>query len=76
VAYSDLLFSDEDSFAVQQHQRAALESEIAGIDENRLLNTNVEDLLTYIFEKYRLEVPALDEANMSVIRASTERATN
>ncbi len=66
MAHSDLLFSDEDSFAVQQHQRAALESEIAGIDENRLLNTNVEDLVTYIVDKYRLDIPVLDEANMSV----------
>jgi hypothetical protein len=46
MPYSDLFFSDENSFAVQQHQRAALESEIARIDGNRLLNINVEDLVT------------------------------
>ena len=49
MVHSDLLFSDEDSFAVQQHQKAAVEAEIAGIDGNRLLNTNVrKTLLTYI----------------------------
>jgi hypothetical protein len=73
MAHSDLLFSDEDSFAVQQHQRAALESEIAGIDENRLLNTNVEDLVTFIVDKYRLDIPVLDEANMSVDQQEAKR---
>jgi len=57
MARSDLFFSDEDAFAVQQHQRAAVDSEIATIDGNRLLNTNVEDLVNYIVDKYRLAVP-------------------
>src|ERR1035437_907006 len=73
MAHSDLLFSDQDSFAVQQHQRAALESEIAGIDGNRLLNTNVEDLVTYIVDKYRLDISVLDEANMSVDQQEAKR---
>jgi hypothetical protein len=66
MPHSDLFFSHEDSFAVQQHQKAAVEAEIAGIDGNRLLNTNVEDLVTYIVDKYRLDVPVLDDVNMSV----------
>ncbi len=53
--HSNLFFSYGDLLAVQQHQRAALESEIAAIDGNRLRNTNVEDLVTHIADKYRLE---------------------
>lgn len=32
---------------------------------NRLLNTDVEDLVHYVVEKYRVDVPERDEANMS-----------
>lgn len=73
MPHSDLFFSDEDSFAVQQHLKAAVESEIAGIDGNRLLNTNMEDLVTYIVDKYRLDIPVLDEANMSVDQQEAQR---
>jgi hypothetical protein len=73
MPHSDLLFSDEDSFAVQQHLRATVESEIAGIDGNRLLNTNVEDLVTYVVDKYRLDILVLDEANMSVDQQEAKR---
>jgi len=73
MPHSDLFFSDENSFAVQQHLKAAVESEIAGIDGNRLLNTNVEDLVTYIVDKYRLDIPVLDEANMSVDQQEAKR---
>jgi hypothetical protein len=65
MGHSDLLFFDEDSFAVQQHQRAACETEIASMDGNRLLNTNVDDLVTYFVDKFRIDVPVLDEANMN-----------
>lgn len=73
MARSDLFFSDEDAFAVQQHQRAAVDSEIAAIEGNRLLNTNVEDLVNYIVERYRLDVPLLDEANMTVDQQEAKR---
>jgi hypothetical protein len=63
---SDLLFVEADSFSVQDHQRKSVEAEIANMDGNRLLNTNVDDLVGYVVEKYRIDVPELDEANMSV----------
>lgn len=61
----DILFFKADSFAVQEHQRKAAEIEIAGMDGNRLLNTNVEDLVSYVVDKFRIDVPELDEANMT-----------
>jgi hypothetical protein len=42
---ADLLFVEADSFSVQDHQRKAVEAEIADMDGNRLLNTNVDDLV-------------------------------
>ena len=64
MARDDLLFFNADAFAVQQHQRQAVEAEIANLDGNRLLNTNVDDLVDYIVDKFRIDVPELDEANM------------
>lgn len=60
-------------FSVQEHQRKAVEAEIAGIDGSRLLNTNVDDLVAYIVEKFRIDVPALDEANMTVDQQEARR---
>jgi len=54
------------SFAVQEQQRKEVAAEIAQIDGNRLLNTNVDDLTEYLVGKFRIDVPELDEANMVV----------
>lgn len=40
----DHRFSQADSISVQEHQRKEMEAKIAGIDGNRVLNTNVVDL--------------------------------
>jgi hypothetical protein len=69
----DLLFFNADAFAVQEHRRKAVEAEIAGMDGNRLLNTNVDDLVAYIVEKYRIDVPELDEADMNVDQRELQR---
>jgi hypothetical protein len=55
----DYLFSQNDTFSVQQNRRQQMQAEIASFNPNRLLNTNVDDLVTYFFEKYRVEVPDL-----------------
>lgn len=57
---SDMLFYEFDMFSVMENQRRQLQAEVAGIPEQRLLNTSVEDLVKYLVEKYQLEVPALD----------------
>jgi len=73
MAQEDFLFSTEEAFAVQEHQRRAAEAEIADMDGNRLLNTNVDNLVAYIVERYRIDVPELDEANMSVDQRESQR---
>jgi hypothetical protein len=71
--HDDSLFRGDDAFSVQEYGRKAVEDEIAGIDGNRLLNTNVDDLVTYIVEKFRADVPVLDQANMSVDQHEAQR---
>jgi hypothetical protein len=64
---------EADGFAVQEYQRKRMAEEIASLDGNRLLNTNVEDLVQYIVDKYRIEVPVLDEANMTADQHEARR---
>jgi len=68
-----LLFFKADAFSVQERQRRAVETEIAGMDGNRLLNTNVDDLVGYIVDKFRIDVPELDEANMKADQRESRR---
>ena len=69
----DYLFFQADSSGVQEHQRKEMEAGIAGMDGNRLLNTNVDDLISYFAEKHSVDVPFLDEANMSVDQREARR---
>ena len=69
----NLLFSAMDAFGVQEHQKREVASAIASIDPNRLLNTNVDDLVGYVVEKYRIDVPVLDEAGMHLDHAESPR---
>ena len=57
---NNYLFSTDDWFSVEQHQLAQLREEIASLNGNRLLNTSIDDLCTYFFEKYRVDIPILD----------------
>jgi hypothetical protein len=40
----DYLFSQVDTFSIQQNRRQQMQAEIASFDPNRLLNTNIDDL--------------------------------
>jgi hypothetical protein len=73
MARDHYLFVQADSFAVQEHQRQQVDSEIASIEPNRLLNTNVDDLVSYIVEKYRIDIPVLDEENMNIDQREAKR---
>ncbi|MCP9836558.1 hypothetical protein KBY84_03495 [Cyanobium sp. N.Huapi 1H5] len=41
-------------------------AEIEKVDPDRLLNTSVDDLALYFSEKYKIDVPVLDEENLTV----------
>jgi hypothetical protein len=73
MARDDYLFVQADSFSVQEHQRQQMDGEIENMEPNRLLNTNVDDLVSYIEEKYRIDVPVLDQSNMNVDQKEAKR---
>jgi hypothetical protein len=70
---NDYLFRGVDSFSMQRQQTESMKSEIAGMDANRLLNTNVDDLVGYLAEKYGIEVPELIEGEMVVDQREAQR---
>ena len=47
-------------------QERQMYDEVEGIEANRLLNTSVDDLVSYFVEKYTVEPPQLDEENIAV----------
>jgi len=50
-----------------------MKSEIAGMEASRLLNTNIDDLVGYLAEKYGIEVPELIEGEMVVDQCEAQQ---
>jgi hypothetical protein len=73
MARGDYLFVESDSFTVQDHQRRAMQAEVASMDGNRLLNTNIDDLASYFADKFGVEVPELLEAEKNVDQREAQR---
>lgn len=53
------LFSGTDWFTVEAQQKQSIESDIEAIDGNRLLNTSIDDLCEFLYDKFRIVVPEL-----------------
>lgn len=66
MAREDYLFTGPDWHSVDRHQRQQMVAEIEKVDPDRLLNTSVDDLALYFSEKYKINVPVLDEENLVV----------
>lgn len=66
MAREDYLFTGPDWHSVDRHQRQQMVAEIEKVAPDRLLNTSVEDLALYFSEKYKIDVPVLDEENLMV----------
>lgn len=66
MAREDYLFTGPDWHSVDRHQRQQMVAEIERVDPDRLLNTSVDDLALYFSEKYKINVPVLDEENLVV----------
>ncbi len=60
------LFATRDWHSFERHQRQGMIFEIERVDPDRLLNTSVDDLAAYFAEKYRIDVPVLDEDSLVV----------
>ncbi|WP_421705323.1 hypothetical protein [Alloalcanivorax xenomutans] len=66
MAREDYLFTGPDWHSVDRHQRQQMVAEIEKVDPDRLLNTSVDDLALYFSEKYKIDVPILDEESLVV----------
>ena len=61
IAKDDYLFCGTEWYRIEESKRGSLQAEIDSMDGNRLLNSSVDDLCSYFQEKYRIEVPILQE---------------
>ncbi len=68
----DYLFYGENWSSIEDGLKNSLQSEIDKIDSNRLLNSSVDDLCDYFEEKFRVDVPVLDEDQIVVDQRETE----
>ena len=67
------LFSRRKWFDVENNQKEKLEREITSMDGDRLLNTSVDDLCTYLIDKYSIdEVPRLKREEIFVEQRETK----
>lgn len=66
MAREDYLFTGPDWHSVDRHQRQQMIAEIEKVNPDRLLNTSVDDLTAYFSDKYKINVPVLDEENLVV----------
>jgi hypothetical protein len=58
------LFSTKAGMAIRRAQVMAAGKEVATLSEDRLLNTDPDELTQYFVEKFRVDVPVLDRDNM------------
>lgn len=68
----DYLFLTYDWFSFKNSRINDVENEIVTWNENRLLNTSVEDLCKDLVEKCRIDVPVLDRGGIVVDQRETE----
>src|ERR1700756_2863442 len=67
------LFNQIDAYSVQQNLRQQMQAEIANFESNRLLNSNVDDLVKYFSEKNKVLVPELLEEEMVIDQKEAQR---
>jgi hypothetical protein len=56
---NNLLFSKYSWFDISEHQKSQLKKMVADMEGDRLLNTSVGDLCSYLLEKFSVDVPVL-----------------
>jgi hypothetical protein len=68
----DYLFCNVDWFAIAENQKRTLIEEVRRFPEHQVMNTSVDDLCSYLVQKYSIDVPVLDEAGIQVDRHVTQ----
>jgi len=65
VSQGDYLFSGNNWFRVEASLTEKLNEEVAGYDSERLLNSSVDSLVTYFTQKFHMDLPVLQEGDIS-----------
>jgi hypothetical protein len=68
----NLLFSEHDWFALEQHMNQTLASEILDMDPDRLLNTAQDAMAGYFVSKFTLELPVIRKGDITVEHREAE----
>jgi hypothetical protein len=67
-----LFYSKGDNLGVVRVQAEAVQQEINSMSENQILNGSIEDLVNYIDERYKINVPILDVENATVTQSEAQ----
>jgi hypothetical protein len=68
----EYLFSNVSWFDVERNQLEEMRKAVAAMDGNRLLNTSVDDLVTYFEQKFQIEIPSLLTEEITVDQRETK----
>ena len=69
---NDILFAQHNWSSVKDTQIRMMRREVDEFEANRLLNTPVDDLREYFVQKYRIDVPVLQEDSIVVDQHETK----
>ena len=69
----DYLFNQTNAFSLQADRRDSLQKEIAAYDADKLLNSNVNDLVKYFVKEFEFEIPVLLENEMTADQKEARR---
>ena len=72
ILHKEIIYFHNDMHLLLEEQRKTVRKEVASIDENRLLNTSVDDLCAYFVKKYQLNPPVLLEDQIKVDQEETK----
>jgi hypothetical protein len=72
MAEGGRLFSKVDTYTVIQDHEQAIFKEVGEMAPNQLLNTSIDDLCNYLEDRYRLDVPELQENGITVDQEDTK----
>jgi len=67
-----LFYSKGDSFNARRNQEEVVRREIAGMAETQILNSSIEDLVNFIYDKFIVNVPVLDLEHAEVSQAEVQ----
>ena len=63
---SKVLFSKTDIFSVLEHQKEAVKKEVYALESNYLLNASDSDLIQWLIDKLKLDVPEILDSEIYV----------